>query len=83
MRKRNRIYKKILNATDLQKTKLDREVCLIENSLISSHHDEEIAKDSRAIATIKSNSKYFFSYAKTKSCIKVPTGPLEVSGEII
>ena len=53
MRKRNRISKKILNTTDFQKTKLDSEISPIEDSLLRSHHEEEIARESRAIATIK------------------------------
>ena len=48
----------------------------IEKKLRQSHHDQQEMQEKKAVESIKSNSKYFFSYAKSFSKVKTGIGPL-------
>ena len=73
----------MLVANERKKCKLQRKLDLLEFKLIESHKKEERTKERRAISTIKENSRYFFTYAKSKSKVNVPIGPFEDHGNII
>ena len=83
MRKRARMSKQIICANARRKSKLEKKLEVLEFKLIESHKKEEREKEQRAVETIKENSRYFFTYAKTKSKVKIPIGPLEEHGNII
>ena len=83
MRKRARMSTQILWANARRKCKLQKKLEVLEYKLIESHKREEKAKEQKAINTIKTNSRYFFAYAKSKSKVKVPIGPLEDQGNFI
>ena len=55
----------------LKKRRID-----IEKALQKSHYAEAAQRETRAVACIKKNPKYFFSYAKSFSQVKVGIGPL-------
>ena len=67
MRKRCKLNKRLLNiSSKSQKIELNAELELIEDALIKSHRDETKSNESKAIASIKGNSKYYYTYAKKK-----------------
>jgi hypothetical protein len=77
MRRRNRINQsltKVRSPTNM--SKLKNELVLIEKSLQSSYKKAQIYRENKAIEAIKSNPKFFFSYAKKFSKIKSNIGPL-------
>ena len=63
--------------TDMQIAAIDREIVMIEQRLRISYELESIEEENKAIADIKDNSKYFFSYAKRKSKTTSNIGPLK------
>jgi len=48
----------------------------IEQAITSSHHDEKLYEEQRAVNKIKSDPNYFFRYAKSYSICKTDIGPL-------
>ena len=46
-----------------------------------SYEEENIVNETRAIEYIKSNPKYFFSYARKKLKTKNKIGPFDIEGE--
>ena len=83
MRKRAKMNHQIKTANRNRVGKLVKKLNTIEYKLLESHNKEEKERELRAIRMIKSNSKYFFSYAKSKSSFSVPIGPLEVDGDFV
>ena len=59
-----------------------KELELLEFKLLESHRNEAKRKEDKAVGKIKENPKYFFAYAKEKSHIRAPVGPLEKGGSI-
>ena len=57
-------------------TRVIEELGLIDNKIILSHKSEIERTEKRAIDKIKNDSRYFYNYAKSKSKIKCPVGPL-------
>ena len=82
MRKRTRINKQIQRATGEKRNSLCKQLDLLEFKLYESHKRDLHNEEARAVSTIKNNPKYFFSYAKKKSKIKVPIGPLNIEGKM-
>ena len=81
MRKRTRLNKRIKNtSSELTKQRLVNEVLLVEESLKESHKRERRGEEEYAVSAIKENPKYFFSYARQKSLVNMPVGPLTVLG---
>ena len=77
MRKRKKISDQLkLNLSDTRKNKLNRKLVDIEISLQSSHRAAKSAREIKAIQAIKTNPKYFFSYAKKYSKLTTQIGPL-------
>ena len=83
MRKRSNLNKKSRRAGPSGRAKIRRDLELIEFDLLQSHRREAEAMENRALNVIRENSKYFFSYAKSKSKIRVPVGPLEKDGKLL
>ena len=84
MRKRTRIRKSYRNQSSSEKrAKIQTKLIQIEEKLQDSYRSQENHDENRAISNIKSNSKYFFSYARRKAKLYVPTGPLQNSEGIL
>ena len=77
MRRRTKVNKKLdTPVTPTQKQKLTAELIDIEKNLQLSYKAESSEMEHRAVAAIKKNSKYFFSYARKFSKVTVGIGPL-------
>ena len=77
MRKRTRIRKQYhAQAVPTKKRKIQSKLANIERRLQESYRSQEKHDEEKAINKIKSNSKYFFSYARRKAKIHTPIGPL-------
>merc|ERR1711909_145286 len=79
--------KKILNK-ELQKRsppdrrkQIEKAICKIDKKLLNSYKEETVVNEARAIENIKSNPKYFFSYARKKLKTKNKIGPFDIEGE--
>ena len=62
--------------------KLNEKIIELEIKILASHNREKETNEKYAIESIKSNSKYFYTYAKSKSEVRVRVGPLKVDGEL-
>ena len=49
--------------------------------LLNSYEEETFVSESRAIENIKSNPKYFFTYARKKLKTRSKIGPFDIEGE--
>ena len=85
MKQRKKIINQISKASRTEfKADLQDKIVEIEKKLLLSFSNEEINEENKAIAIIKSNSKYFFSYAKKKQKTKAKIGPIvRDSGDLI
>ena len=83
MRNRANISRKLNHVHPSKKSALGKKLEILEFKLLESHKREEKAREIKAVNTIRENSKYFFAYAKEKSNIRVPIGPLEEEGRLI
>ena len=78
MRTRRRINTQLTKSPcEARRIALTNRLIKIEKQLCQSHCDEEELREASAVQRIKTNSKYFFSYAKSFSRIKTGIGPLE------
>ena len=71
MRRRTKLHKKTIPCP-----KVTLELIDIESAICSSHCDEKLSDESRAVAKIKEDPKYFFRFAKKSSICKTDIGPL-------
>ena len=83
MRNRANMNKQMSKARGTKKLTLIKKLEVVEYKLLESHKKEERVRELRAIDSIKDKSKYFFSYAKSKSTFRIPIGPLEKDGKIV
>ena len=75
--RRRRIIKRLLKITSPSlKNQLSAEVVEIEKKLQKSYRESELHMESRAVESIKSNPKYFYSYTKSRSKCTSKIGPL-------
>ena len=78
MRKRKRLRSKIIQTQRLsQLINIEQQLAQIEKDLISSHESESAYLENCAVEKIKENPKVFYKYARSKSCVKTPIGPLK------
>ena len=83
MRNRKNLMKSMSTVNNTNKRrKIQQKLELIEFKLLESHRMEEKKKEKKAVDVIKENPKYFFSYAKSKSKIRTPVGPLECEDKL-
>ena len=76
-RRRRRIHKLMTRITSpSRKSKLQNELIDIEIKLQESYKKANEYNEQKAIKAIKTNSKYFYSYAKKFSKVKTKIGPL-------
>ena len=75
--RRRRINKRMIKITSPSlKQKLNSELLQIEKDLQKSHQNAAAFIEEKAVDAIRTNSKYFFSFAKKKSKTKSKIGPL-------
>ena len=85
MRNRGNVKNRLLKSTcsaaiERLKLKLND----LELKLVESHTAERLREEREAVDRIKENPKFFFKYARDKSLVKKPIGPLMMgSGEYI
>ena len=86
MRKRNKLRKVIDNNNNISQSRIISIMNILEDlelELIESHKAEAIASEKEAISKINEKPKYFFKYARSKSTVKSPIGPLNHNGEVV
>ena len=72
------MQKKIQRSTNHQtKENVLNQIKEIENNLKNSINTERNLRETRAIAAIKNNPKYFFKFVKNNSKIRAGIGPLQ------
>ena len=77
MRKRRKLMIQFEQSTeDRRKEKIREKLIQIELLIQKSHFDNRSRKEQRAVKAIKTNSKYFFAYAKQFSSTRSKVGPL-------
>jgi hypothetical protein len=77
MRNRTKIIKKLnSNLNDNMRRRLKDKLVEIETAICNSHKNQRFAEETKAINSIKRNSKYFFKYAKKYATTKSSIGPL-------
>lgn len=77
MRRRRRINKHLQKTTsEPRRKKLKEEARQIEKKLQASYRKTRQNQEHKAVHAIKKNAKYFYSYAKKFSLVKVAIGPL-------
>ena len=77
MRRRARLNKQLSrNIKTSKRERLNKESIDIEYKLQNSYRREKKERETKACDAIKSNSKFFFSYAKSLSRVKTGIGPL-------
>ena len=77
MRKRRKLTEKFNNSpSEERKERLRNKLVQIELLLVKSHCDTRSRKEKLALKAIKTNPKYFFSYAKQFSSTRSSIGPL-------
>ena len=77
MRKRRKLIKKIQNTFSTKiKNEIKEQLISIELELQISYSESKKARETRAVNAIKTNAKYFYSYAKKNSKHKSRVGPL-------
>ena len=80
MRKRTKLRKKKSETGSEQKRRiLAEKIDMIESKLKTSVDNEMSKKETQAISFIKTNPKYFYKYASTKSKLRTGIGPLKDS----
>ena len=79
MRKRTRLQKqhRSSNGNMLKISSISKKLANIEHQLQKSYQDQDKFEETRAVDAIKTNPKYFYSYAKHRSKVRYPVGPLE------
>ena len=77
MKKRRKLLSRMENITsNIQKEKVRRKLIQIEILFQKSHQDGMQRREQLALKSIKTNPKYFFSYAKQFSTTRTKIGPL-------
>ena len=77
MRTRRRINIQLASCqSDSRRASLNKRLIEIEKKLRSSHQAQREEEEKKAVERIKTNSKYFYSYAKRFSNTRVGIGPL-------
>ena len=77
MRKRRKLIEKLEKSTgEKMKDSIRKKLIQIEVLIQKSHFEARSRKEQLAVKAIKSNSKYFFSYAKQFSSTRSSIGPL-------
>ena len=77
MRRRNKVSKQLGKyPSGATKLRLEQELVSIELKLQDSYRNSTSAQEQKALAAIKRNPKYFFTYVKKFNKVKLSIGPL-------
>ena len=77
MRKRTRLNKQLITSTSLiKKDAVLRKLIDVEKLLTKSHEEQREFEERKAIEKIKVNPKFFFSFGRKFSKVKIGVGPL-------
>ena len=82
-RKRKLKIMKSLRESSSRFRKINKELLQIESKLINSLKADRDAEEARAVSNIKSNPKFFYSFARKHQKIKSGIGPLKVNDELL
>ena len=66
-----------------RKKLIEKAIGEIDKKLLNSYEKENIVNELRAIENIKSNPKYFFTYARRKLKTRKKIGPFDMEGKKI
>ena len=83
MRKRHKLTKRLENENPRNIQSIKNKIIKLENDIMLSHKIEKEQNEEKALSAIKTNPKYFYTYAKKYSTIKSKIGPLIINDEII
>ena len=85
MRKRRRIKIQLQKITsEARRRKLKMDAKEVEIQLLKSYQKSQMDCETKAVNSIKKNPKYFFSYAKKFSSVKVGIGPfVDAANELV
>ena len=83
MRKRRRLQGRLTGIAGEGRTRIERKINIINEQLKRSIDEERKQEEGRAVEVIKTNSKYFYSYAKRFSRSRCPIGPIRENGQLI
>merc|ERR1711874_425228 len=64
-----------------RKKQIEKDIGEIDKKLLNSYEEENVVNETRAIENIKSNPKYFFTYARKKLKTRSKVGPFDIEGE--
>ena len=81
MRKKSKLHKKLVRNPPNRQKLIDT-IHNLEERLVLSHINEQERQEEEAVQAIRTNSKFFFKYAKKKSEIRTAIGPLK-RGEVL
>merc|ERR1711874_316039 len=82
--KKKKLNKELQKSIPPDKKKwIEKAIGEIDKKLLDSYEKENIVNEARAIENIKSNPKYFFTYARKKLKTRNKIGPFEMEGEKI
>merc|ERR1711874_110972 len=81
-RKKKKLNKKLQKRNlHNRKKRIEKAIGKIDKKLLNSYEEETFVSESRAIEKIKSNPKYFFTYARKKLKTRSKIGPFDIEGE--
>ena len=81
MRKITNLRKKMKKVTTQQaKNHCITQMTVLEDKIRLSHLEERQREEQRAVECIRENPKYFYTYARSKSALRVKIGPLKKNG---
>ena len=81
-RKKRKLNKELQKGnTPDRKKQIEKAIGKIDKKLLNSHEEKTVVNDTRTIENIKSNPKYFFTYARKKLKTRSKIGPFDIEGE--
>ena len=83
MRKRSGLKKRLQRARESNRRDIESQIAAIEERISESHLNELKRNEEKAIEAIRSNSKFFFKYAKQKAETRTEIGPLRRGSELV
>ena len=84
MRKRKKLRTRLIGTRDPRKlNSIERNLEEIDAKLVDSHEVQQAREELIAVEKIQENSKFFFGYARSKSKIKSPIGPLIANNQTV
>ena len=84
MRQRRKLRTKLLQTRNpLRLASIEAKLSKIEKDMIDSHEEQHSREEEKAVQKINADPKYFYNYARSKSKVKTPIGPLQCNNTTI